>query len=62
MLDVYAAWIDGSRQPDIEAIRRAVEARSPLPMESSEPGLDFDPERPFPSQSSGTGLAHGTTA
>jgi hypothetical protein len=64
MVDVYAAWIDGSRQADIEAIRRAMEARSPLPTESSEPGLDFDLQLPFPPQSSGTGLApaHGTTA
>jgi len=58
MLDVYATWIDGSQPEDIDAIRRAMEARPPL-QTGSEPGLEFnDPDRPFPSQSSaGTGLA-----
>jgi hypothetical protein len=58
MLDTYATWIDGSQPKDIETIRRAMEARPPLLTGSPEPGLEFDPERPFPSQSSaGTGLA-----
>ncbi len=31
MLEVYAAWIEGARESDVEAIRRAMESRSPVP-------------------------------
>jgi len=27
MLDVYAAWIEGAKESDIEAIKRAIESR-----------------------------------
>lgn len=47
MLDTYAAWIDGSREEDIEAIRRAMEARPVLL--TGRPSRDWNssPQRPF---------------
>jgi hypothetical protein len=44
MLEVYAAWIEGAKESDVEAIRRAMESGSPVPgrtrvLASSEAGV-----------------------
>jgi hypothetical protein len=62
MLDVYAAWIEGSQEADLDAIRRAMEACPTQPgrILSLVPG--FSPRRSQPSPAFfGSSMAVGPT-
>jgi integrase len=56
MLDVYAAWIEGSQEADLEAIRRAMEA-SPRPHRTLSLAVNLSPERPRHSPEFGSSMA-----
>jgi hypothetical protein len=51
MLDVYAAWIDGSQEADLETIRRAMKSSPPATR-----AFTYDPTRPHQSPEFGAGL------
>lgn len=58
MLDVYAAWIDGAKESDLEAIRRAMESSPRLATRSAaSPALSVVPTGPLQAPEFGTNLA-----
>jgi hypothetical protein len=57
MLDAYAAWIDGSQDADLEAIRTAMEASPRSPARTPSLMLVGSPTCSRPSPEFGTGLA-----
>jgi integrase len=61
MLDVYAAWIEGSQEADLDAIRRAMEASPKLPTRTFSLLPNFSPGRPQPSPEFGSSMAVGPT-
>lgn len=59
MLDVYAAWIDGSQEADLEAIRRAMEASPRPPVRTLSLVPTFSPSGPQQSPEFGSSMAVG---
>src|SRR5690606_29313465 len=57
MLDVYAAWIEGSQDADLEAIRRAMAACPTQPGRALSLVPSFSPSRPPMSPEFGSSLA-----
>lgn len=58
MLDVYAAWIEGSQETDLDAIRRAMEASPKSPGRTLLLLPGFSPRRPQPSPEFGSSPHH----